>query len=192
MVNFTADGTGEVPGELTLREAVGMANDSSGAVTITFDPTVFATAQTIALTAGQLELSNTSGTETIIGPAAGLTISGGDQNRIFQVDSSVTASISGLTITGGNSANYGGGLLNDGTLSLTDCTVSGNSASRNGGGVDNSATADADRLRGQRQLGRLWRGRENFGTLTLTDCTVSGNSASYGGGLFNFIPARRP
>ena len=35
--------------------------------TITFDPTVFATAQTITLTAGQLELSNTSGTETITG-----------------------------------------------------------------------------------------------------------------------------
>ena len=95
-VTDTADsGTG------SLRDEIGLANAAAGANTIDFDPTVFATAQTITLTSGQLDLSNTSGTETITGPAAGVTVSGGGTSRVFQVDAGVTASISGLTITGG-------------------------------------------------------------------------------------------
>ena len=98
--------------------------------------TVFATPQTITLGGTQLTLSNTTGTETITGPAAGVTVSGGGNSRVFQVDSGVTASISGLTITGGNAGNGGG--LDDygGNLTLNNCTLSGNSASI-GGGVNN-------------------------------------------------------
>ncbi len=36
--------------------------------------------------ARQLELSNTTGTQTITGPAAGVTVSGGGASRVFQVD----------------------------------------------------------------------------------------------------------
>ena len=149
---------------------------------------MFATRQTITLTGTQLELSNTSGTETITGPAAGVTVSGGGLSRVFQVDANVTASISGLTITGGSTTaaaepgsradstsaelRNGGGLFNyGGTTTLTNCTVSGNSASRR-------VAAAAVQL---------------DGTLTLTNCTVSGNSAGSfegGGGLYN--PAARP
>ena len=95
----------------SLREAVACQRRCPAPTTITFDPTVFATPQTITLTGGQLELSNTTGTETITGPAAGVTVSGGGASRVFQVDAGVTASISGLTITGGNADN-GGGLDN--------------------------------------------------------------------------------
>src|SRR5262249_46400223 len=62
-----------VAGQTDLRQAIVQANTSGGAETITFDPKVFATPQTIALTSGQLELSDTTGTETITGPAAALT-----------------------------------------------------------------------------------------------------------------------
>ena len=65
------------PAQLDLRGAVGLADVLPGSHTITFDPTVFATPQTITLTGGQLELSDTTGTETITGPAAGVTVSGG-------------------------------------------------------------------------------------------------------------------
>ena len=82
-----------------------------------------------------------------------MTVNGDGASRVFQVDGGVTASISGLTITGGNAGNGdGGGLLNYGTTTLTNCTISGNSAN-DGGGLNN-------------------RG----GTATLTNCTVSGNS----------------
>ena len=101
-MNTTSDSLVPGAGLLSLREAIAFANaDSSGIATITFDPTVFATPQTITLTGSQLELSNTSETETITGPAAGVTVSGGGLSRVFQVDAGVTASISGLTITGG-------------------------------------------------------------------------------------------
>ena len=58
-VNTTADGSDVPSGKLDLRGAVNLANVLSGAHTITFAPSVFATAQTITLTSGQLELSNT-------------------------------------------------------------------------------------------------------------------------------------
>ena len=51
--------------------------------------------------AAQLELSNTTGTETIYGPGGGRDGQRQQASRVFQVDGGVTASISGLTITGG-------------------------------------------------------------------------------------------
>ena len=163
VVNTTSDGTGSLPGDLDLRQAVNLANVIGAAATITFDPTIFAAHQTIRLTAGQLELSDTSGLETITGPAAGLTIDAGGKSRVFVVDGGVTAALSGLTITGGSvSRGFGGGLENLGTVTLTDCTVSGNSASLGLGG-----------------------GLANDGTATLIDCTINGNSAGDGGGVYN-------
>jgi len=145
----------------TLRWAVEQADAATTPSTITFDPTVFATAQTITLSHGQLKLSNTNDSITIDSPASGLTVSGGSVSRVFQVDKGVTVSISGLTIAAGSTSGNGGGLDNAGTATLTECTISGNSGFAGGG---------------------LY----NAGTTTLTECTVSGNSgAGSGGGLFN-------
>jgi hypothetical protein len=106
---------------------------------------------------------------------AGVTVNGGGMSRVFQIDGMVTASISGMTITGGDAGSYGngGGLLNLGTATLTDCTISGDSAGStssylsggNGGGVFNS------------------------GTITLTNCTVSDDSSNGNGagGMFNGV-----
>ena len=129
VVNTTSDSIAPGPGLLSLREAVGFANTApSGNSNITFDMKVFKTPQVITLTGNQLELSNTTGTETITGPDAGVTVSGGGPSRVFQVDSGVTASISGLTITDGSTSTVGGGLYNTGHV-------------------------HADRLHHQRQLG---------------------------------------
>jgi fibronectin-binding autotransporter adhesin len=155
-----------VAGETDLRQAIAQANTSGGAETITFDPMVFSTRQTINLTGGQLELSDTTGPETITGPSVGVTVNAGGSSRVFQVDNLVTASISGLTITGGNAGGgNGGGVLNEGSLALTNCAISGNAASSYypggfGGGVFST-----------------------YATLTLTNCSVSGNSATYCGGV---------
>ena len=65
----------------SLRWAVGQANMAGGA--IDFDPAVFATPQTITLTGTQLELTDTTGTETITGPKAGVTVSGNNASRVF-------------------------------------------------------------------------------------------------------------
>ena len=112
-----------------------------------------------------LELSNTTGTTTITGPKAGVTVDASEASRVFQVDGGVTASFSGLTITGGDTTGNGGGLYNDGgNVTLTNCTISGNSSAiniaiRGGGGVFSAG-----------------------GTTTLTSCTISGNSAVLDGG----------
>ena len=164
VVNSTADAASFYNGTTTLRDAITFANTFSGHV-ITFDPTVFASAQTITLTAGQLTLSNTTGPETITGPAAGVTVSGGGLSRVFDIDASVTASISGMTITGGKTPKSytGGGVLNYGMLTLANCTISGNSAGYGAG---------------------LW---SRGGTTTLTNCTISGNSATVNGGGLLFV-----
>ena len=154
VVNTTQDLPRLTAGQNSLRAAIDYADILTGSQTITFDPTVFGkTPQTIVLTNGQLTLSNPA-TVTITGPGATrLTISGGGQSRVFEVQVG-SAALSGLTVSGGHSATDGGGLYNDGgTLTLTDCTVSGDSA-YDGGGLVNVN-----------------------GTLTLTNCTVSGDSA---------------
>ena len=129
VVNTTTDSAATPLGELSLRQAVNLANVLPGDPTITFNSTVFATAQTITLGGTPLELSNPTGaTETITGPTAGVTISGGGLSRVFQVDTEVTASFSGLTITGGSATN-GAGVEDLGTAVLTNCKLSGNTAS---------------------------------------------------------------
>ena len=196
-----------VAGQIDLRQAIDMANTNGGDEVITFDRTVFARPQTIELTSGPLELSNTSEPITIDGPGAGaLTIDAGGTSRVFAIDPGVTASISGLTVTGGAAAGaYGGGgdLYNQGTLTLTGATVRGGSAYA-GGGLLNSGTATlvdstiADNI-GNRGAGLFNGGSSEFvptePTVTLEDCTVAGNTgvpaggfetASLGGGLFNW------
>jgi hypothetical protein len=99
--------------------------------------------QTIKLTGGPLDITNP---ESVVGPGAGvLTISGNNADRVFIVGTifnqnlSLVASISGLTISNGvaltSPNNYGGGILNFGTLTVNNATFSGNSAGADGGGA---------------------------------------------------------
>jgi hypothetical protein len=184
----------------TLRAAIAWANMSTNANpanladpapdTIIFDTGgAFATLQTITLTPGlgTLELSNTSDSESIIGPAAGVTISGGNAVGVFQVQSGVTASLSDLTITGGSTTGKGGGVDDQGSLTLSDCTIAGNSAG-SGGGVSTESGATATivdcTLSGNTASGS-GGGLFNQGDTTLTNCTIAGNSANDGGGIYN-------
>jgi predicted outer membrane repeat protein len=103
---------------------------------------------------------------TIEGPGASLlTVSGGDNSRVFEVAARVkAATLSGLTISNGvaGTTELGGGILNHGTLAVDGCNLSGNSATYGGGIADDFG-----------------------GTLTLSACTVSDNSAFEGGGIWN-------
>ena len=135
----------------SLADRISIADNNQHANLITFDPIVFGTPQTIPLD-GQLELSDTDGLQQITGPASGVTIDGGGNSRVFQVDSNVLATFTGLTISGGNSATGtgaygGGGILSFGILTLTGCNVKNNSTGNDvgpligetvgGGGVEN-------------------------------------------------------
>jgi predicted outer membrane repeat protein len=107
---------------------------------------------------------------TIQGQGAGATLNGENQSGSVVTIRSATVSISGLTITGGNSPFEGGGIrilaelriLGEPPVTLTNSTVTGNTAKGKGGGI-----------------------YEEGGTLTLTNSTVSGNTAPSGGGIYS-------
>ncbi len=206
---FTVTSVADDGSNGTLRWAVLSADSAGGSNTVTFDPTVFDTPRTIALAGGELIL--TSGTITIDGPGAGLlTVNGEQFDRVFLIDSGVTASISGLTIAGGsattggglydqgkttlaycsitdNNATNGGGLYGDGKLTLTGCTIGGNTA-KYGGALWNRGTATLTGCSLVNNSAYMGGGLVNYkyGHANLTDCTISGNSASLGGGLSNY------
>jgi hypothetical protein len=194
----------------TLRWAVQQVDVATSPSTIDFN--LGPAPATITLSRGQLELSNTTEPTTITGPGAGLLqVSAMKAGRVIQIDPHVTASLSGLTITGGktsgqgggvdnagmarltavtisgNSALYGGGLLSNGELALSDCTISGNSATIEGGGawMDGSANVENCTIEGNTSadIGGGVFSRDSM--FTMSDCTISGNSAQGGGGIYN-------
>ena len=140
------------------------------------------------LTEGQLELSDLGGMVRIVGPAAGLTVNAAGNSRVFQIDDGVTASLSGLSLTGGVTSGNGGGLYNDGgTTTLTGVTVSSNTAAA-GGGVFNTkhGTITVIGCTISENNAPAGGGLYNYGgAATLADCTISGNTATPGGGVFN-------
>ncbi|GDY29739.1 hypothetical protein [Gandjariella thermophila] len=99
----------------------------------------------------------------------------------------------------GNIAEFGAGLMNDGTATLDHTTVSGNTATgvnARGGGIENDGTLALDNstVTGNRVIGANPRGGGlfNVGDATLTDSPVTGNhaegSGEQGGGIFGHVP----
>ena len=196
VTNISSSGTG------SLAYAVQQANSdtSGGPFTIQFDPTVFATPKTIALT-GTLNLDTTTGESIIIdGPAAPLTIQIGEllQCPDFLVYANTIATIQNLTISTSNInlpglRGDGGIKINQGgTLTVSDCTISGNSVgfSTGGGGIANDGmlsvlNSTISGNYGDSNGGAIWN--EPNGNLTVSNSTISGNAAyrSAGGGIWN-------
>ena len=149
------------PQRLLAARAITLANATSGADTITFDPTVFASAQTITLTSALPAISDDL---TITGPGATLaTISGNDLYELFYINFGKSLSISGLTLAHGRAASgSGGGIYNSqGSLTVTNSVFDSNVGSGTGGGAIYSI----------------------YGTgLSVSGTTFTGNSALYGEG----------
>ena len=125
------------PGNLTLREAIRLANELDELDSIDFDSDVFATPQTITLTGSQLEISKSL---TINGPGADrLTVSGGNASRVFNVEGAGTNTsfLNDLTIAEGR-GDFGGGIrvAGDDTLNVNRSTIRDNVASASGGGFE--------------------------------------------------------
>ena len=151
--NINDSGTG------SLRQAIIDSNSNSESDTINFSVT-----GTIALTSGELAINSDL---TITGPGVDqLTISGNNNSRVFNIDSGVVVTISGLTIADGNTSGDGGGIYNEGEMTIQNCTISNNvtTGNGNGGGIYND-----DEI------------------LTLTNCTINNNTADgYGGGIMQY------
>ena len=143
----------------SLRDAVTQANGAGGG-TISFQQATFGTTQqTITLTSGEIELTQTM---SITGPSPGVIISGGNSSRILKVTAGVVT-LDHLRLDNGNS-NFDGGALNIsgvGTVvTMTDVAVSNSDAAGVGGGIEVRDSA----------------------VLTMRDCTLSGNAATTNGG----------
>jgi predicted outer membrane repeat protein len=137
---------------------------------------------TIGLSNGVLNLTNNV---TVTGAgASAITIDGGNNAEIFAIPSGVTAALSNLTLSHGNSSQYGGAVGNEGTLTVTDCTLSNNTAEF-GGAIysDGSLVLVNDTL--SNNTAQNYGGAiDNAGRLIVSNTTVSGNTAtSYGGGI---------
>src|SRR4051812_42122334 len=150
------------------------------------------TSKTITLTGGELDLTKSL---TIQGPGAGqLTITGTSStttshgghktttttsSQVFEVAQSTTLTLSGLTISNGNTYAGGGGIHNSGTVTVSSCTLSGHV----GGAISNSggtATVINSTVSGNNGGGIYNSG----GTLTISGSSLSGNFAYSGGGIY--------
>jgi len=91
-------------------------------------------------------------------------------------DTSATMTITDSAQIYGNSATYGGGIFNKGTLSMDGGAISANSASKNGGGIyDEAGTATFSNLKINRNDAQKGGGLyAEGGTTTLDTCTVGG------------------
>ncbi len=93
VVNTTSDLPNAGPGLVSLRRAIITADSNATPTTITFDPKAFASAKTIRLSGTPLKLTNSQEMTTLIGPAAGVTISGNNQSGGFVIQAGVTADV---------------------------------------------------------------------------------------------------
>jgi hypothetical protein len=109
-----------------------------------------------------------------------LTVDANATHRVFWVRTDVSAELRGVTVTGGATLIYGGGIYNRGTVTLTNSTVSGNASGQGGGGIanDGTLTMTNSTVRDNTAEDGSSDGIANAGTLTMTNSTVSGNADS--------------
>ena len=183
-VNTLADDpSGPTPGYTTLRDAITLA-DAGTANQYVIN---FSVEGTIHLTSPLPSLDNNI---VLDGPGASrLKVQREPtpgQFSVFAVDSGGIVDISGMTISGGNNASYGGGLINLGTLMVSNSTFSSNSAAV-GGGIANLGTATVIDSIFAGNSANNGGGIDSDGTLMVIDSIFTGNSANnfYGGGLMN-------
>ena len=141
--------------------------------TVSFAPEL--AGQTIVLFSGPLVLSKNVSIDGAAAP--GLTLSGNGADRVFIVNSGVTASVSHLTVADGFGFDLAGGILNNGSLVLDHCTVRNNRV----GAVSND----------------FWKGGGGVysgdgSTLVLRDTVVRDNLTQLvdGGGVYAFFNAQ--
>lgn len=198
-----------VDGQISLRDAIGYT-PAGGTITFTKDlagKTITLAGQELAITEPLvIDASDLDGKLTIDAGGAGrvLTVSGGTAAKPVE--------LIGLVITGGTSAENGGGICaQNAVLKLTDCTVTANTAQVGGGlyceggtailanclfeknsalsggglGLQNTAaTVSETQFLSNTALYYYGGAIENIaGSLTVTSCTFSKNSAGNGGAI---------
>ena len=95
-----------------LRQAIEQANAAGDGETVTFDSSLFEMALKPSISAAAGLVLDDLGGITISGPGAELlTINGCGDGSVFNVNAGSSAEIDGVTIAGGQTNGYGGGIL---------------------------------------------------------------------------------
>ncbi|TWU24578.1 choice-of-anchor Q domain-containing protein [Bythopirellula polymerisocia] len=192
-------------GDLSLREAIGIANVSPGPDSISFAAAL--NGGTILLELGELEITEAL---TITGLGASLlTIDAQQMSRIFNITATTgDFTFEGLTLTGGRTigdnvligddSTFNGGAIRSrttGNLSINESAITGNSTAGNyafGGGIDaydvslTNSTVTGNSTAGAYAFG----GGISAANLILTNSIVSDNSTAgeyaFGGGVYAY------
>ncbi|MEJ7684499.1 MAG: choice-of-anchor Q domain-containing protein [Segetibacter sp.] len=181
-VTKTADtNDGVCDGDCSLREAIAVANNSPSDEVIQFDATVFASAQTITLTLGQLTIANNSYV-TINGTGANrLTITANYNSGVFYFNPGSVAEIKNVTVANSNASSSGVIVNSNATLTITNSVVRNGLSSgilvKDGGVstlIGSTVTANSDLFGAGLFV-------VNGSTATLINSTISGNTTSGGG-----------
>lgn len=173
-------------GANSLRDVINYANTHEGGFNIRFTPGI----GTITLTTGQIVINHDM---NIIGLGARALIIRAPSSRIFEIATSASVNISGVTLRDGKggtvsvSAKGGGAVANYGAAQFFDCTIRDNVAGDAaatvgwGGAIYNPSeallrmercTIAANTVRAGQALGG---GIYNNGSIVLTNCTVASN-----------------
>ncbi|MBO3673927.1 hypothetical protein [Streptomyces sp. NEAU-YJ-81] len=181
-------GCNDIPG---LVDAINQANANGGRITL-------APRCTYTLTAPD---NPDDGLPEIIGE---VTISGNNSTirrdpeatesfRIFHVVSGGTLTLKSLTVSGGVSGNFGGGIANEqGTLNLNDTAIKDNFAVTGGGLSNNGGQLNLERTTVERNRAASFGGgvvNDGNGTMTMKRGSLLKNRAvtDNGGGLENIL-----
>lgn len=181
------------PGDLSLREAIGLANAFPGTSdVINFSP-LFAVPQSIVLNL-PTEIS-IAGPVTVSGTGSDLlTVSGNNAHRIFNTTSAAAGTairLSGMTLKNGSSTLGGAIQAGDESLILVSCVLTANKSTANAGavGMTGKASLSGSGCTFSNNTAASFGGAiahlvGSGATTFLTQCTLSGNTAASGGAIY--------
>ena len=185
------------PGDLSLREAIQLANELPGLDIVHFSPAL--TGETITMAMGEFDLTDSI---TIHGlGAADLTIDAAGSSRLFNISDGLSTNlldveISDLTLTGGTTGGDGGAIFIDRENVTLDRVVLTDNQGRSGGAIwasvfNNSSVVVRDSTivgnHATSQGGAIRAAGAAGDSLSIVGTTISGNTANHdGGGVFVF------
>ena len=181
-------------GDVSLREAIELANTDDGPDTILFASAAFHPRQTIALdqTLGEFQITapltvrgDLSHSET-----AAVLLDGSDNTRIFNIDDrtsdEIDVTLMHIDLRNGAATGNGGAILSTENLTLTNSRIVDSEASGHGGGIHTQGALSLsdvtlERNTAQNDGGAIY----NSGTVTASNLTVRSNNAASGGAVYN-------
>ena len=167
----------------SFRQAILDANGLGGVDEIFFDSGL--SGGTINLTSGELLITDDLAINGL--GADFLSVDAGGLSRVFNINDGyennfIDVLIDGLTITGGNTSTYGGGIFNFSNLTVTNSIISANTANKGGGiyNYEGYLTVTNSTISSNRGSG-IGHGLQSDESTNITNSSISNN---FGSGIF--------